>query len=216
MGNITSQQVIDTAKRMLKLTQTSEFDSEFSIWVQVGFRKLYNLNTYLPFDVYLPVVNNRVKKPQGYHSFIGMALNSNTPIIYMNDKYKSTATATTEINVTYYNYFNTCQESVNYIELGSLCDDATEAHLWFLGTPIDTDCNLLIDEEAEEALKYFLAWKFSESMNGIDLEKKTQYYGTMFDRESGILRGHIAKRDADQRRYELNSTANGLMVFYQY
>ena len=213
---ITSEQIIESAKRMLKLTQSNEFDSDFSIWLQIGYRKLYNLNTYATLDAYLPIVNNRVAKPAGYYEFVGMLVDSNVPLIYYKKKYFSTNTATVPIEVTYYDFYETCQESANYIELGSLTNGATECHLYWLGIPTDAEFNLLIDDEAEEALKYFLAWKWSESNNGIDFDKKVQYYASMFDRESGILRGHIAARDARQRRYELTSTANGVMSFYPY
>ncbi len=213
---ITAAQVIDTTKRMLKLTSTSEFDGDFNIWVKVGLKKLYNLNTYQTFDKYIPISNGRIQKPKGYQEFIAAAVALNVPIVFYNNKYKSTTTSPTPIDVTYYDFFNSVQEIGDYLYFGSLTGSATEIHLWWSGVPTDEDCNVLIEEEAEEALKYFLAWKFSEASNGLDVEKRIPYFAQMFDRESGILRGHIAKRDADQRKYELTSTANGLMVFYEY
>jgi len=216
MGQIKAQQVIDTAKRLLKLTQTNEFDGDFNIWLEKGYRKLYNLNTYVPCDAYFTISNGRIQKPKGYHEFIGAAVAANTPIVFRSNKYLSTTTAAVPIEVTYYDYFDSCQEVGDYIYFGSLTGDATEVHLWWLGVPVDDECNISIDEEAEEALKYFMAWKYAEENNGIDVEKKIQYYAGMFDRESGILRGHIAARDARQRKYQLTSTATGVLNFYPY
>lgn len=216
MGLITAKQVIESCKRMLKLTQTNEFDGDFNIWLEKGYRKLYNLNTYMPFDAYFEISNGRVKKPKGYYEFKAAAVAANTPIIFRSNKYLATTTASTPIEVTYYDYFDSCQEIGDYIYFGSLTGDATELHLWWIGVPVDDECNLTIEEEAEEALKYYMAWKYAEENNGIEVEKKVQYYASMFDRESGILRGHIAARDARQRKYQITSTANGILNFYYY
>jgi len=216
MATITSEQVIDSAKRMLKLTSTNEFDGDFNIWVQIGWRKLYNLNTYQKFDAYIPISNGRIKKPNGYYEFIGAAIQANTPIVFYNDKYRSTTTSPTPIEVEFYEWTNTVMEIGDYLDFGSLTGSETQVHLWWLGIPVDEDCNLIVEEDAEEALKYFLAWKWSESNNGIDFEKKIQYYAGMFDREAGILRGKIAARDARQRKYEQTSTASSVLTFYHY
>lgn len=216
MATISPQEIIDTAKRMLKLTNTNEYDADFVVWLEKGFRKLYNLKTYLPLDAYLPFANGRVKLPKGFEEFVGAAIQSNTPVIYYNNKYLSSTTAPTEINVTYYDYFNSVQILNGYLDFGSLHGTATECHLWYKGIPYGEDCNLVIEADAEEPLKYFLAWKFSEENNGVDFEKKIPYYAGMFDKEAGILRGHIAKRDSRQRGYEIASTANGVLNFYPY
>ena len=216
MATISPQEVIDTAKRLLKLTATNEFDPDFVVWLEKGFRKLYNLKTFLPMDVYLPLSNGRAKLPKGFEEFVGAAITANTPLVYFNNKYLSTATAQTEINVQWYDFANSTQILNGYLDFGSLTGTATECHLWYKGIPYGTDCNLVIDAEAEEALKYYMAWKFSEEANGVDFEKKIQYYASMFDKEAGILRGHIAKRDSRQRGYEISSTANAVLNFYPF
>jgi len=216
MATISGSDVISTAKRLLKLTPTSEFDADFTVWLEKGFRKLYNLKTYLPYDAYFPVANGRMKLPKGFEEFVGAALQDNKPIVYVNNKYLSTATNSTDITISYYDYFNTAQILDGYLDFGSLSGSATECHLWWLGVPYGEDCNLVIDYDAEDALAYYMAWKFCESSNGLDYEKKISYFGQMFDRESGIYRGHLAKKDAKQRGYEISSTATSVLTFYPY
>ena len=75
--------------------------------------------------------------------------------------------------------------------------------------------NLVIEADGKNQ-KIFSCLKFSEENNGVDFEKKIPYYAGMFDKEAGILRGHIAKRDSRQRGYEIASTANGVLNFYPY
>lgn len=223
---ISGTQIIDSAKRMLKLTQTSEFDGDFKINLQIGYKKLYNLNTYKRFDAYIPIANGRAKLPKGYYEFIGCivnggstvdtGINGGNPLVYYSKKYLSTATSTTPLEVTYYDYMNVVQEIDGYLDFGSLTSNATECHLYWLGVDVDDDGQMVYDEEAEEALKYYLAWKHSEFGNGLDLEKKAPYFAQMFDREAGILRGKIAKRDSVQRKYQLTATANAILNFYEY
>ena len=223
---ISGTQIIDSAKRLLKITQTNEFDGDFNIWLQIGREKLYNLNTYKTYDEYLPIANGRAKLPKKYVEFIGCivnggstidtGINGGNPLVYYSKKYLSTATSTTPLEVTYYDYMNVVQEIDGFLDFGSLTSNATECHLWYKGVPMDDDGQYVYDEEAEEALKYFLAWRYSEFGNGLDLEKRMPYFAQMFDREAGILRGKIAKRDSVQRKYQLTATANAILNFYEY
>lgn len=213
---ITDTQVIDTAKRMLKLTQTNEHDAEFEISLKEGFRNLYNVDTYQDLDDYFPLVNGRCEIPKGFYEFIGAAIETGTPILFYNKKYFSTATSTAPIEVITYNWTNTVQIRGNYLEFGSLAADKDEVHLWYKGLPIDSSGNLIIQEECESPLSYYIAWKFCESFNGSDYQKSATYYGGMFDKTSSILRGRLAKKIADERKYEVTSTAIGVLNFYSY
>lgn len=223
---ISGTQIIDSAKRMLKLVSTNEFDGDFKINLQIGVKKLYNLNTYKTYDEYLPIANGRAKLPKKYVEFIGCivnggstidtGINGGNPLVYYSKKYLSTATSTVPLEVTFYDYMNVVQEIDGYLDFGSLTSNATECHLWYKGVPMNDDGQYVYDEEAEEALKYYLAWKFSEGFNGIDYDKKVTYFAQMFDREAGILRGKIAKRDSVQRKYQLTATANAILNFYEY
>lgn len=223
---ISGTQIIDSAKRMLKLTQTNEFDGDFNIWIQIAFKKLYNLKTYQTFDAYIPISNGRAELPKGYEEFVGCIVNNTSvqdtglsgggTLVYYSKKYLSTATSTTPLEVTFYDYMNVVQEIDGYLDFGSLTSNATECHLWWKGVPVDSNGEIEYEEEAEEALKYYLAWKFAESNNGIDYEKKIPYYGSMFDKEAGILRGHLAKKNSRQNQYQLTAVANSALVFYPY
>ena len=181
--------------------------------------KLYNLNTYKTFDKYIPIANGRAKLPKGFQiigaivnggSTIDTGINGGNPLVYYSKKYLSTATSTTPLEVTYYDYMNVVQIIDGYLDFGSLISNATECHLWWKGVPVADDNNHVYDEEEEEALKYYLAWKYSEP------GKDAPYFAQMFDREAGILRGKIAKRDSVQRKYQLTATANAILNFYEY
>jgi len=213
----TGQQIIDTAKGLLKLTATNEFDGDFYIWLRLGYQKLYNIKTYPRQDIYLPMSNGSCAKPKGFYEFIGCALNTDTAKVYYVDKYFSAKTASEPITVNYYNWLNTVQEQNGRFYFGSLAADATLCHMWYKGFPTTEDgCDLAFDEAEEEPLSYFLAFKFSEFGNGLDYEKKAAYFGSMFDTTSKILRGQLTAKDARERNYEKTSTAIALLNHFPY
>lgn len=214
---ITGEQIISTAKRMLKLTSTNEHDGDFYIWLEMGLKNLYNLNTYPFQDIYLPMTNGSCAKPKGFYEFVGAALNTDEAKVYYTDKYFSARTTSDPIEVNYYNWANTVQEQNGRFYFGSLATEATECHLWYKGIKSTEDgCDLSFNEDEEEPLSYYLCFKFAESMNGIELEKKAQYYGAMFDTSSKILRGRIAAKEARERNYEKTSTATSLLTRFKY
>lgn len=197
---ITYDQIVVAAKQRLRIRDTSEYDALLQSWIYDGVRAARWPTTKAIKNCRITIEDNMGELPSDYSKFIAMQIDC-VPVLYVQEDFFGGCTTCSPLG-------HVGQIVDGSIMLNSAIDtEFVDLAYWSLNT--DSDGFLVLHDEDELALTYFLCKEFaitySELYNKVQIQEWKEGFILEANNARGIKNRDQFNKDIEQLAHLMNS-----------
>ncbi len=209
---VSLQDAVESAKEMLRIQDTTEFDGFLLRKADEAMRHVGDLTTYVKRACTLPVVDGRSKLPMGFIRLLGVRMSDSNGNCF-DQPYLDLAFITDcgcDTTATNGNsYHDSFEIQDGYIVFHSPNDvSASDIKLAYLSRSVDDDGLMLMSERHERGIEAYLCYHFTLSFFDRFPVNIRQEYQRIWKNQKQHLKGMAQRERFEENKREIGAVLN--------